>query len=309
MADNDADMGSLIDNFINSATNLAELIMPRIQTIADGFSQLLTTALPIITPIVTQFITDNAPALMDAGIQLFIALVTGFVSALPQLIDSLPMIFESIKQAFIDNGPALAQAGSDLFFMIGNGVNSALSAAGEYISSHFSGWVEMAGVYVADFGASMGGMFSAMAHEAGGWITDNIIQPMKDVINGLSSLGADIVANIKSGIDGAWDGLKTWFKDLWRGLFGNLKVNVGVNGSGGGTTAGSFASGLNYVPYDEFPAILHKGEAVLTAEEADTWRNGGSGMVINQYIESVPQSPVQLAAATAAQFEMARWAI
>ena len=34
----------------------------------------------------------------------------------------------------------------------------------------------------------------------------------------------------------------------------------------------SFATGLDYVPYDEFPAYLHRGEAVLTAEEANLWR-------------------------------------
>lgn len=35
-----------------------------------------------------------------------------------------------------------------------------------------------------------------------------------------------------------------------------------------------FATGLPYVPYDEFPALLHEGEAVLTAKEAAIWRAG-----------------------------------
>ncbi|MEA5017051.1 MAG: hypothetical protein VB099_21090 [Candidatus Limiplasma sp.] len=33
-------------------------------------------------------------------------------------------------------------------------------------------------------------------------------------------------------------------------------------------------AGLEYVPYDEYPASLHKGEAVLTASEAALWRGG-----------------------------------
>ena len=37
---------------------------------------------------------------------------------------------------------------------------------------------------------------------------------------------------------------------------------------------GSHAAGLNYVPYDNYRANLHKGEAVLTASEADDWRSG-----------------------------------
>lgn len=40
---------------------------------------------------------------------------------------------------------------------------------------------------------------------------------------------------------------------------------------------GSHASGLNYVPYNDYVARLHVGEAVLTASEARAWR-GGEGI-------------------------------
>ena len=41
----------------------------------------------------------------------------------------------------------------------------------------------------------------------------------------------------------------------------------------------SHATGLDYVPYDNYLARLHKGEAVLTSSEADVWRGGGTGRV------------------------------
>lgn len=40
---------------------------------------------------------------------------------------------------------------------------------------------------------------------------------------------------------------------------------------------GSFASGLNYVPYDGYLAELHRGEAVLNAADADSYRGGNTG--------------------------------
>lgn len=83
--------------------------------------------------------------------------------------------------------------------------------------------------------------------------------------------------------------------------------------SGSGGTGRYSAGGLDYVPYDNYPAMLHRGESVLTKAEAEDWRRGtsenSSGVTIVQNIQSVPQTPVELAAATAAYFEMARWAI
>lgn len=80
-------------------------------------------------------------------------------------------------------------------------------------------------------------------------------------------------------------------------------------------TESKAAIGIDYVPHNKYIAELHRGEAVLTAREAENWRRGnadnnsGGGVTINQYLETTPQSPVEIAAATAALFEQARWAV
>ena len=86
-------------------------------------------------------------------------------------------------------------------------------------------------------------------------------------------------------------------------------VDNELEGSSGGHSS---AGGLDYVPYDGYPAVLHRGESVLTKAEAEDWRRGTTntaGITIVQNIQSVPQTPVELAAATAAYFETARWAM
>lgn len=88
--------------------------------------------------------------------------------------------------------------------------------------------------------------------------------------------------------------------------------NAAAVGMSSGGTGRYSAGGLDYVPYDGYSAVLHRGESVLTKSEAEDWRRGtpnASGITVVQNIQSVPQTPVELAAATAAYFEMARWAI
>ena len=104
----------------------------------------------------------------------------------------------------------------------------------------------------------------------------NAFQSMLDWIsNGISSfvnIGYEIVDSIMSGISAAWNGLVSWFNGIWNSLFGGLSVGVNVNASSSGIN-GSHAGGLSYVPFDGYIAELHKGERVLTADEARGYNN------------------------------------
>lgn len=52
------------------------------------------------------------------------------------------------------------------------------------------------------------------------------------------------------------------------------------------TNPSEYAIGLDRVPYDGYPAILHEGERVLTRVEADNW-NGGGGIHIAKLADTV----------------------
>lgn len=53
-------------------------------------------------------------------------------------------------------------------------------------------------------------------------------------------------------------------------------LKPGTPFGGGAGVDGSHATGINYVPYDNYIARLHVGEAVLNASEARAWRSGES---------------------------------
>lgn len=87
-------------------------------------------------------------------------------------------------------------------------------------------------------------------------------------------VGEDIVNGIWQGIRNIWNSLVNWFNGIWNSLFGNRKATVEVERRVTGSAVdGSHAAGLDYVPWDGYIAQLHKGEMVLTQEQANALRN------------------------------------
>lgn len=76
-----------------------------------------------------------------------------------------------------------------------------------------------------------------------------------------------------------------------------------------------FATGLERVPYNGFPAILHKDEMVLDRKDANAYRNGDApgpskgGVTVIQNIQSVPQTASELAFQTMNALEMLRFSV
>ena len=114
----------------------------------------------------------------------------------------------------------------------------------------------------------------------------------------------------KSGVLAAMSGLGSQMTSALQSSLGTVTMTVDVQFVGGSMPGR--AIGMDYVPYNGYVAELHRGEAILNSYEADQWRRGrsggeGQGITIVQNIQAVPQTPVQMAEATAAYFEQARW--
>lgn len=271
-------INTLITALISSLPIIVSSAGQLILALAAGISQSLPTLIPTIVDVVLQIVmtlVENVNLLVDAAVDLISALAEGLIAALPILIAQAPTIISKLVQELIAAAPQLLLSAAEIVVQIVSGIADNLFALGK----------------------------------SAGEIITTIVEGIGEMWGSLVGVGSQVVAKIRKGISNAWQGLKNWFKGIWDGLFGGLNVNVGVSGGGGK----SAASGLEYVPRNNFPALLHEGEAVLTASEADAWRKGnggaGNGVVINQYINAPAQTPVQLASATAAYFEQARWAI
>ena len=103
---------------------------------------------------------------------------------------------------------------------------------------------------------------------------DTLVQGLQDLFWKLWDVGVGVVQSIVDGISSVWNDIVSWFNGLWDGLFGDRTANVTVNKTVTGSGVnGSHANGLSYVPFDGYIAELHKGERVLTADEARGYNN------------------------------------
>jgi len=96
----------------------------------------------------------------------------------------------------------------------------------------------------------------------------------------LKAAGRAIISSLLSGLTAAWTALKNWVsnKVSWiKEVFSGAK-SAGSAPSG----ATGHRIGLREVPYDGYQAVLHKGEMVLSAAEANQYNKG-----LNNNIEKV----------------------
>lgn len=321
IADDNADLDGLMDDFIGSVKNATANIMPTIGTALNGIGKLIQEVVPVAMQYIPQIITEFLPTIGEAAIGIVTSIGTAIFDNIDQILawgqQMLDTMLEGINSNtgniagvvtqivttfgtfILENLPEIIMAGVNLLLSLVQGI---IASIPELATAATQAIIQLASYIISE--ENLEKIISL-----GGELINALSEGIENVVEELVSVGEKIVESIKSGISSAWDGLVSWFNGLWNSLFGNRTVNVNVNASSNGSHAG----GLAYVPFDGYIAELHKGERVLTASEAREYNSGRnpnntSGITIIQNIQSVPQTPVELAAATEAYFEQARWA-
>lgn len=280
-------------NLTENLSNIAEIFEP---LVTKG-KELLNSVLIGLQPVLTFFV-NNLNILGPLLISLW-ATITGF-----GLIGKIETFKTTLSSAFtlISSNPIVLVIGAivaALTLLITNwdtvkeGFISGLEYIGEKIEVFKTKVVEIV-TKIKDFFVNV---FNGIKNTFKNTI-DSIVSSCKNVINIFKNI-IDFVKNVFTGNwKGAWENIKNIFKNIVDG-FGNIfKVPINfiidlINGfiSGlnkiqvpdwvplvGGKGINiplikKLKVGIDYVPYDEMPAILHKGEQVLTAEEAQEYKS------------------------------------
>lgn len=301
VADDNANFEQLISNFVNSATTAASNIIPRIEVALNGAAKLIESLVPPIMAELPSLIETVLPQLAQSAVNIVQTLVTGISANAAQLIDSAIQIITVLGNGIYQMLPTVAQSALQIVLTLVSKLNENLPQMLDTAGQMLIAFVDGVSEHLPDIMLAAASIVETLL--------TYFIEHLPDIVEGAMQMGNAVIDGIIDGISAAWDGLVSWFNGLWDSLFGNRSVNVDVNSSG---TTGGRAGGLDYVPYNNYVANLHRGEMVLTADEADSYRRGkgsSNGFTLTQNIYAAKQTPVELAASTAAYFQRARWAL
>lgn len=302
VADDNADFVLLVNDFVDSVGTAAQNILPRIEIALDGAAKLIEHLVPPIMAKLPALIETVLPKLARSAVNIVQKLVSEIRANAGKLIDSAVQIITVLGNGIYQMLPTVAQSALQIILTMVSKLNENLPQMLDTAGRMLIAFVQGISEHLPDIVKAAGSII--------GTLLTYFVNHLPEIVNGALKMGGAIVDGIMQGISAAWDGLVSWFNGIFNSLFGNRSVNVNVNGASSSNRR--HAGGLDYVPYNDYVANLHRGEMVLTAREADEYRKngvqGGTGFVVNQTIYAAKQSPVELAAATRAAFQRARWA-
>ncbi len=173
-----------------------ELVGALLLGLADRLPGIITAAMSALLGIVDTITSpESITLLIQAAMQLMLALARGLITAIPQLIDAVPGIITNLVESFYAMMPEI----------IGVGIEIVIALA--------SGLVSNAGHIIA----------------AVPRLVETIVRGFLACVKSYWSIGKSIVDGIRKGITEQWQRLKTDVSNLFTGLVDWIKKLLGIH--------------------------------------------------------------------------------
>lgn len=237
IADDNADFKTLIEQFVDSLVTVGENIIPRINIIIQGLTQLITEASQTIIPLAVQILLENLPSIVAAGMDLIIALVSGILDNIDMLIDCVLEMVDVIVDKLIDNLPKLIDGGIRLIAALANGLIRAIpnlvSKIPQIISSIVKGLIS--GIpAIFDVGKNIvEGLWNGIKN-MGSWVSGKVKDFFGGIVGGVKDfLGIHSPSKVFAGIggfmaEGLGEGFDDQFKSVKKGIENSMNFDAGI---------------------------------------------------------------------------------
>lgn len=244
MADENANMEVLINNFVESTATAAKNLLPRIEQTLKGIGQLITALAPVIADALPKLVANVLPALLTAGVSLVTALVQGVVSALPALytalLDAVQIILVEVFGVSEEKAGEFADSVNKFFVKIKDGFVALVKSAkteGTFLNKVWTG-LKDTGKAFADFLVALWKALSS-AFE---WCVDQIntegtyLNTIWKNIQTFITAAIDVIQNaiklftavLKGDWSGAWEAVQNIAKTVWDAICSIVSNNIGL---------------------------------------------------------------------------------
>ena len=241
VADDNADFEGLVNNFVDSLVVAGENIIPRINTVIQGLTQLITQASQTIIPLAVDTLLQNLPSIVAAGMDMVLAIVNGILDNIDLLIDCTIDLIDVVVDKLIENLPKLVEGGIRLIIALSVGLIKAIPQLVEKIPEIILALVEgfAAGAsQIIEVGKNIvRGIWDGIKAMAS-WIKDKVTGFFSGVVDSVKDfLGIHSPSRVFAGIgkfmaEGLGDGWDSQFSKVKSDIENGLDfdaANIGLN--------------------------------------------------------------------------------
>lgn len=234
IADDNADLDKLIENFTYSVSKAAENIIPRIEKIFTGFGDLIVKLAPVISEQLPSLVSSVLPSLVDAAT----ALVQGVVDAAPGIVAALADMAPQITGAILSIIPQLLDVGVQMLIALVQGIASAMPEIAPQLADCVAqiaevltqpdtlvALVEASTLFIVALVEGLVDNLPTLLAEA-----PKIVKNLASAfIQSLSYIGEAAIEIGVALVQGIWDGIKRmgdWLKSMVEGFFDGIVDGV-----------------------------------------------------------------------------------
>lgn len=142
LGDQNADIGALTEQLIESAGTVAENVLPVIENVVESIVKAVQEQGPEMITKFVAYATEKLPDILQLGLQLVLSLVKGLAQNLPQLVQGTLTMVDTIVKAFVDSLPDIIEVGKDIVRGVWEGITALGSWLYDKVSGFFGGIVD-----------------------------------------------------------------------------------------------------------------------------------------------------------------------
>lgn len=301
------DLGALLSHIVEWIDNVFHRITSAIKDIVEivkAFFSEIYNGIKEFFGNIWDTVKEWFGNLISGVSEFFENLKNNVVEKFEQLRDAIHNAFEMVKEVVLNVIENIKEAFNTFLGFIKNaleGIKEAISNVIEFLKEFVSNAIDAIKEFfqkavdvVKDLWEKVSTFVKDIFTKIGDFVKNafsNLWDWIKEFPGKFFEIGKLILSNLWDGLKSIWQPVSDWFQDKFgwisdivdkvKGAINTVKDNLGIASSLPG-----HANGLDYVPYDNYVARLHKGERVLTKEENEEYTRGSNntgGDVFNFY--------------------------